>query len=432
MAPMEEASTRTAYRTCPLCEAGCGLEITLKGDEVGRIRGDRDDVFSHGYICPKGSTLKQLHEDPDRLRTPLIKRDGRFVEATWDEAFAEIDRRYHAGHRRPRPRRGGRLPRQPGRPQPSARCSTAAFAIKALGTKNVFSASTVDQRPKEISAALMFGGGLTVPVPDIDRTDYLLMLGANPYASNGSLATAPDWPGRLEALIERGGKLVVVDPRRSRTAEEASEHVSIRPGTDALLLMAMVQVLFADDLVDLGPLADFTDGLDDVRRAAAPFTPEAVATATGIDADTIRRLAHELAAAPTAAVYGRIGTTTQEFGTIAELAGRRAQRPHRQPRPPGRRDVHEGGRRRVEHAGHASGRARPRLGRRTSRVRGLPETMGELPGGRAWPRRSTRRARARSGRWSPSPATRCCPRRTAAASTPRWPRSTSWCRSTST
>jgi len=220
-------------------------------ERVGRIRGDRDDVFSHGFICPKGSTLRQLHEDPDWLRGPLVKRDGRFEPASWDEAFAEVERRLlpiveHRG----RDAVGIYLG------NPNAHSLGALIflrpLVRALGTTNVFSASTVDQRPKEVSAGLMFGGALTVPVPDVDRTDFLLMLGANPYASNGSLATAPDWPGRIEALLQRGGRLVVVDPRRTQTAEVASRHLAIRPGTDPLLLMALVNVLAADGLIDLG------------------------------------------------------------------------------------------------------------------------------------------------------------------------------------
>ncbi len=376
------ASTRTALRTCPLCEAGCGLEITLRptaagGEEVVRIRGDQDDVFSRGYICPKGSTLKQLHEDPDRVRTPLIKRDGAFVEATWDEAFAEIETRLL-----PLLERHGRDACAVYLGNPSAHSLAGMLygrgVLRALGTTNVYSASTVDQRPKEISAALMFGGGLTVPVPDVDRTDHLLMLGANPFASNGSLATAPDWPGRLERLVERG-RLVVVDPRRSRTAEMASEWVPIRPGADAYLLAAMVQVLDAEGLVDLGPLADLVTGLDEVIAACAPFTPEVVAGACGLPAEDIRRLARELAAAPTACVYGRIGTTTAEFGTIASwlvdvlnvLTGNLD-------RPGGAMFTKAA-------AGASNTRGTPRVGRglrlhrRRSRVRGLPETMGELP-----------------------------------------------------
>src|SRR5688500_14690849 len=306
---MSTAETRTVFRTCPLCEATCGLEITMRGDEVMRIRGDRDDVFSAGFICPKGSTLKQLHEDPDRLRRPLVKRDGRFVEVGWEEAFAEVERRLL-----PVLEAHGRDACAVYVGNPNAHNLAGLLynrpVLRALGSTNVFSASTVDQRPKEISAALMFGGGLNVPVPDVDRTDHLLMLGANPFASNGSLATAPDWPGRLERLVERGGTLVVVDPRRSRTAEMATEWVPIRPGADAYLLMAMVQVITSEGLADLGTCAELVTGLDEVVALAAPFTPEAVAHSVGIDAEDIRRLARDLAAAPTACVYGRIGTCT--------------------------------------------------------------------------------------------------------------------------
>jgi anaerobic selenocysteine-containing dehydrogenase len=378
-----EPATRTAIRTCPLCEAGCGLEITLRpveggGEEVVRIRGDQADVFSHGYICPKGSTLKQLHEDPDRIRRPLVKRDGAFVEVGWDEAFAEIERRLL-----PILDRDGRNACAVYVGNPNAHNLAGLLynraLLRALGTTNVFSASTVDQRPKEISAALMFGGGLNIPVPDVDRTDFMLMLGANPYASNGSLATAPDWPGRLERLIERGGTLVVVDPRRSRTAEMATEWVPIRPGADAYLLMAMVQVITAEGLVDLGPLAELVTGLDDVVAAAAPFTPDAVAHACGLPAEDIRRLARALAMAPTACVYGRIGTTTAEFGTVTSwlvdvlnvLTGNLD-------RPGGAMFT-------TAAAGASNTRGKPRFGRetrlhrRTSRVGGLPETMGELP-----------------------------------------------------
>ena len=376
-----DADTRTAIRTCPLCEAGCGLEITLKGDEVVRIRGDRDDVFSHGFICPKGSTLKQLREDPDRLRTPLIKRDGRFEEATYDEAFAEIEQRLL-----PILEAHGRDSAAVYIGNPTAHNLGAQlygrFVIRALGSGNLFSASTVDQRPKEISSALLFGGGLTVPVPDVDRTDYLLMLGANPYASNGSLATAPDWPGRIEALRARGGKLVVVDPRRSRTAEEADEHLFIRPGTDAFFLMAIVQTLFSDGLVtheQLGSLQEFVTGLDEVERLSKPFTPEAVASVTGIDAGTTRRIAHELATAPTACVYGRIGTCTQAFGTLASWLVDVINV------CTGNLDRAGGAMFTKAAAGAGNTRGTPRygralrLGRRASRVRGLPETLGELP-----------------------------------------------------
>jgi anaerobic selenocysteine-containing dehydrogenase len=383
---MSTTATRTAYRTCPLCEAGCGLEITLARpadpaggpERVARIRGDREDVFSHGFICPKGSTLAQLHDDPDWLRQPVIRRDGRFVEASWDEAFAEIARRLA-----PLVERHGRDAVAVYVGNPNAHSLSGLLylrpLIRALATTNVFSASTVDQRPKEVAAGLMFGGSLTVPVPDIDRTDFLLMLGANPYASNGSLATAPDWPGRIEALVARGGTLVVVDPRRTRTAAAASRHLAIRPGADPFLLMAMVNVLAADGLVAPGPAGEHLAGVGTVLALAEPFTPEAVAPVTGIDAATIRRLAHDLAAAPTACVYGRIGTTTALYGTLTSwlidvlnaLTGNLD-------RPGGAMFTRAA-------AGAANTRGAPRHGRglalhrRRSRVRGLGETLGELP-----------------------------------------------------
>ena len=309
----------TKYRTCPLCEATCGLEISVElspsGPRVTRIRGDRDDVFSRGFICPKGSTLKQLHEDPDRLRRPLVKRDGVHVEVSWPEAWDEV-----AGRLTEIIEQHGREAVATYLGNPGAHNLAPMIynrsLLQALGTKRRFSASTVDQMPKQVASGYMFGTGGTVPVPDLDHTDYVLMLGANPYASNGSLCTAPDFPGRLEAIQARGGKLVVVDPRRSRTAEQADEWLAIRPGADAHFLMAVVHVLFADDLVTIDErLAPYVAGLDDLRQAASVFSPDIVETVTGLSAGTIRRIAHELAAAPTAVVYGRIGTTTTEFGT---------------------------------------------------------------------------------------------------------------------
>src|SRR5882757_2122960 len=305
-------STRTEYRTCHLCEATCGLELHLDGREITLVRGDRDDVFSHGFLCPKGTALKQLESDPDRIRRPLVRRGDTFHEVSWDEAFEAID----AGLTPIRERYGpDALALYLGNPSAHNLAGLVynRVLLQAARTKNVYSASTVDQMPKQVSAGLMFGGGLTIPIPDVDRTDYLLMLGANPYASNGSLMTAPDMPGRLDALRARGGRLVVIDPRRSKTAEAADEHLSIRPATDAQFLFALVNVLFADDLVDLGDVGRYVNGLDEVRRLANAFSPESVAVTCGIDAATIRRVAHELAAASTAAVYGRIGTCTQEF-----------------------------------------------------------------------------------------------------------------------
>jgi anaerobic selenocysteine-containing dehydrogenase len=380
----QDLSTRRAFRTCPLCEAACGLEITLRtdasGDEsVQRIRGDRDDVFSHGYICPKGSTLKQLHDDPDRLRAPRIKRDGVHVEVTWDEAWAEIDRRL------------GAVVAEHGRESlavylgnPSAHSLSAIVStrglLSALGTRHRFSAATVDQMPRHVASGFVFGSPVNVPVPDLDRTDYLLILGANPYASNGSLCTAPDFPGRLQAIRERGGTVVVVDPRRSKTAEESDRWISIRPGTDAYWLAAIANVLFDDGLADPGRHLDgHVVGVEAARAAVSWFTPENVEAVTGIEASVTRSIARELAGAPTAAVYGRVGTTTTAFGSTASwlidvvniLSGNLD-------RPGGSMFA-------TPVAGGANTRGAPgtgrgfRVGRGTSRVSGYPEVMGEYP-----------------------------------------------------
>ena len=369
---------RTAYRTCPLCEATCGLELTLDGDAVTSIRGDKQDAFSHGFVCPKGAALRQLHEDPDRIRTPLIRNGDTFREASWDEAFALIDERLSPILAADRNAVAVYL----GNPNAHnlASMTHGRVLLKTLATRNVFTATSVDQMPKQLASALMFGSGTTVAVPDIDRTDHLLILGANPLASNGSLMTAPDMRGRLRALRARGGKIVVIDPRRTRTAAEADEHHFITPGTDAQLLFALVNVLCEEGLADPGErLAAITTGIDEVRALAAPFTPEAVAPVCGIDAGAIRRMARELAAAPSAAVYGRIGTCTQEFGTLASwlvdvlnlLTGNLDS--------PGGAMFPRGA------AGHSNTSGLPGRGRGTrvhrfaSRVRGMGEIFGELP-----------------------------------------------------
>ncbi len=285
---------RIAYRTCPLCEATCGLELHLEGDELTLVRGDKEDVFSGGYLCPKGTALKQLDADPNRIRTPQIRRGDTWHDATWDEAFAEIEARLL-----PIIERDGRdaVAVYMGNPGAHNLSNLVYNRVlnQSLGTKNVFSASTVDQMPKQVSAGLMFGAALSVPVADIDRMDYLVIMGANPYASNGSLMTAPDFPGRLETLRARGGTVVVIDPRRSQTAEKSDEHLFIRPGTDAHFLFGVVNVLVTEGLVSLGRCEGMVDGLDEVERLAPSFTPEVVAPVCGIDADVIRRIARELA-----------------------------------------------------------------------------------------------------------------------------------------
>ncbi|MGZ4678211.1 MAG: molybdopterin-dependent oxidoreductase [Acidimicrobiia bacterium] len=370
---------RIEYRTCPLCEATCGLELHLDDDTLTLVRGDKEDVFSRGYLCPKGTALKQLDADPDRIRLPLVKRDGAFVEVSWDEAFAEIEARLV-----PILEQHGRdaVGVYMGNPSAHNLANMVYNRVlnQSLGTTNLFSASTVDQMPKQVSAGLMFGGALSVPVADVDRMEYLVIMGANPYASNGSLMTAPDLPGRLEALRARGGRVTVIDPRRSQTAEKSDEHLFIRPGTDAHFLFGVVNVLVTEGLVALGRCDGLVDGLDDVTRLAASFPPETVAPVCGIDAATIRRIARELAASPRAGVYGRIGTCTQEFGTLAswllDVVNVLAGNLDREGGMMFNRPATGGG----PIGGRATGKGRGvRLGRRHSRVKQLPEFFGEYP-----------------------------------------------------
>ena len=305
----------TALRICPLCEATCGLTLTIADGRVTGARGDHDDVFSAGFICPKGASFAELDNDPDRLSAPLIRRDGVLTEATWDEAFAAAADGLGAVVR---DHGGSSVGVYLGNPNAHtvAGALYPPLIVRGLGTHQVYSASTLDQMPKHVSLGLMFGSPVAFTVPDLDRTDYLVVIGANPLVSNGSLATAADFGGKLRKLRKRGGTLVVIDPARTRTAELADRHLAPRPGTDAALLGAVVNVLFDEDLVTLGALADYVTGLDEVRDVARDFTPEIVAAHCGIEADEIRTLARELAAAPTAVVYGRMGTSTVEFGTL--------------------------------------------------------------------------------------------------------------------
>ena len=369
--------SHTALRICPLCEATCGLTLTIEdGGRVTRARGDREDVFSKGFICPKGATFGELDSDPDRLTGPLVRRAGKLVEATWAEAYAAVAAGLGAVIRE---HGGESVAVYLGNPNVHTIAGGLypSLIIKALGTRNIFAASTLDQMPKQVACGYMFGHAFAIPVPDLDRTDHLVIIGANPLVSNGSLATAADFPGKLKALRKRGGRLTVIDPKRTRTAELADRHIAPRPGTDGALLFAIVQVLFAEDLVDLGGLAEHVTGVDEVRTLAAGFTPEAVAAHCDVPADDIRALAREIAAARCAAVYGRIGSTTVEFGTLSSwlidvintLTGN-LDRPGgvmfplaptaRAPRPP------------KPGKGFVTGRWR-------SRVSGYPETASELP-----------------------------------------------------
>ena len=370
--------TTTHHRICPLCEACCGLEIKVEDHKVISVRGHAADVFSAGYICPKAVALKDLHEDPDRLRSPMVKRNGVHVAVSWDEAFAEIERRLPplmAAHGR------DAVGLVTGNPSAHKIGLLTYFPklARGLGTKTIFSASSVDQIPKQLASGLMFGSWLSIAVPDIARSDLLIVIGANPLASNGSMWTVPDFRGKAKAMQARGGKLIVIDPRRTETAAVADAHHFIRPGADVFLLSAMVHTLFAENLVSLGTVQEWVTGVDEVRAAVAPFAPEAVAARCAIDADTIRALARQLANTPRAAVYARIGTCTQEYGTLASwlvdvlnvLTGHLDA--------PGGAMFANAAAFSANSSGTAGRGKGIDTGRRHSRVSGAPEVMGEFP-----------------------------------------------------
>ena len=371
-------TTTTHHRICPLCEACCGLEIKVEDKKIISIRGHEADVFSAGYICPKAVALKDLHEDPDRLRSPMVKRNGVHVAVSWGEAFAEIERRLPplmAAHGR------DAVGLVTGNPSAHKIGLLTYFPklARGLGTKTIFSASSVDQIPKQLASGLMFGTWLSIAVPDIARSDLLIVIGANPLASNGSMWTVPDFRGKAKAMQARGGKLIVIDPRRTETAAVADAHHFIRPGADVFLLSAMVHTLFAENLVRLGAVQEWVTGVDEVRAAVAPFAPEAVAARCAIDADTIRALARQLAHTPRAAVYARIGTCTQEYGTLASwlvdvlnvLTGHLDA--------PGGAMFANAAAFSANSSGTAGRGKGIDTGRRHSRVSGAPEVMGEFP-----------------------------------------------------
>ena len=302
--------------TCLLCEAACGILVDLEGDRIRSIRGDTDDPFSRGYICPKAAGIADIHSDRDRVRTPLVRDGGPWREASWEAA---LDRAADGL---------ARVRRQHGRDavaiyygNPVAHnlglITHAPIFARALRSKNVYSASSADQLPQMLVALRMFGHQVLIPVPDLARTDFLLILGANPLVSNGSLMTAPDMKRRLRAIRDRGGRVVVVDPRRTETAAAADEHVPIRPGTDAWLLAAMLHVVFAEGWVRAGPFERRIRNLDALAALVRDLSPERVASRTGVSPETTRRLAAGFARTERAACYGRVGLCTQRHGTLA-------------------------------------------------------------------------------------------------------------------
>lgn len=362
---------KTHYRACNLCEAICGLEIKYTENEVISISGDKNDPFSRGHICPKAVGLKDIYEDPNRLKKPVRRTATGWEEISWEEAFDDVAKNITAIQQQ---HGNNAVAMYAGNPSVhnSGTYLAGTGLMRALKTQNIFSATSADQLPHHFASWLMFGHPFLLPIPDIDRTDYWLIMGGNPIASNGSLMTAPDVAHRLEAIQKRGGKVVVIDPRFTETAEKADQHFFIRPGTDVYLLLSMLQVIFENGL-DKTP--SYVSGLETLKSLVKDFTPEKVSKITGIEANSIRQIVKEFTASKSAVAYGRIGLSTQQFGGVCQwllnainvvtgncdvTGGAMFTKPAV--------DILMGAKKQYD-----------KYNRFQSRVRGLPEFMGELP-----------------------------------------------------
>ncbi|WP_296281837.1 molybdopterin-dependent oxidoreductase [uncultured Acinetobacter sp.] len=313
-------NTMTKYHICPLCEAACGLEFQVEGNKVTSVKGNDQDVLSKGFICPKGASILKLEDDPDRLRHPVRRnQQGEFEKISWEEAFSIVANRLK------------QTQQQYGRDAVAIYMGTVVIhkysamvmrgiLLNALGTRNSTGANSQDTSTRFVSSYLLYGSIFSLAIPDLERTSYLLCVGANPIVSNGSLLTAPNIRSRLNGIIDRGGKIVVVDPRLTETAKFASEHISIRPGSDAAFLLAMVQTLHAEQRIDTAMLQKHSSGWSIISKLINSFTPERVSQYTGIEVSTIRRIALEFISAPSSVAYSRIGVSNNEFGTLASYA----------------------------------------------------------------------------------------------------------------
>ena len=305
------------FRTCNICEAMCGIDISYKDQDIINIKGDKDDPFSHGHMCPKALALKDFHLDKDRIKAPMKRTVQGWQEISWEQAFDEIVENI------------SQIQQQHGKNglavylgNPNAHnLGNAIFLkpfLKALGTINRYSSASTDQMPHHVASNYMFGAGMLIPVPDIDRTQFMLIIGANPVVSNGSMMTAAGVLNRINAIKKRNGKVVVIDPKRTKTAKAASEHIFIKPEKDALLLLAIIHCIFENKQVNLGHLSDYVDETTTLEQLVKEFSPEVVSCVTGISASTIRTLANDFASAESAVCYSRMGASTQTFGGLCQ------------------------------------------------------------------------------------------------------------------
>ncbi|MEP3389601.1 MAG: molybdopterin-dependent oxidoreductase [Reichenbachiella sp.] len=364
--------SQTHFRTCNLCEAMCGLAIEHDGKEVISIKGDLDDEFSQGHICPKALALKDIYEDPNRLKKPVKKTADGWVEISWKEAIEEVAQALANTRKKYGSDAVGVYSGNPNVHNSGAILSAPEF-IKELRTKNRFSATSVDQLPHQYMAYLMYGHQLQIPIPDIDRTDFLIILGANPIISNGSLLSAPNIKKRLKNIQDRGGKIVNIDPRFTETSTKSDQHLFIRPGSDVFMLLSMLHILFEENLVKLGRFEHHLNGYEDLQPLVRDYSPENTAVITGIKSDVLTDLTRQFANTDKAVLYGRMGVCTQEFGGMCmwlvnvlnilsghfdEPGGYMFTSPAIDLKP----QISKG-----------------HIGKWKSRVRGLPEVGGELP-----------------------------------------------------
>lgn len=370
------SATITKYRACNLCEAICGLEITVQDNQVLSIKGDKNDPFSRGHICPKAVGMKDIYEDPDRLKHPIKRTENGWEQISWEQAFDEVIENLKSIQDQYGDDAVGVYQGNPSVHNLGTTLFSPSF-IRALKTKNRFSATSVDQLPHHLAGMTMFGHSFLMPIPDIDRTDFWVIMGGNPLVSNGSIMTAPDVGKRLRAIRERGGKVVVIDPRYTETAAKSDQHIFIKPGSDVWLLLTMIREVFEQNLVNLKHLKDCIDAeeVELLNNLVAPYTIEKASEKTGISVEVIQTLITEFCAAKSAVCYGRMGVSTVKFGSISQwlincfnIITGNLDSPGGAMFPTPAFDTLQG-----------KGKGKQRFARWHSRVRGLPEFAGEIP-----------------------------------------------------
>jgi len=357
-------------RTCHLCEANCGVLMTVEDGAVISVKGNPDHVLSEGYICPKATAIPDLQNDPDRLRHPVKRVGDRFEEISWDQAFAEIAARHAAITAGPKVA-GVYLG------NPNAHNYSSSFSMrgltKAWGAKGIYSASTLDQLPHMIAQKWVYGHNALYPVPDIDRTQYMVIVGGNPLASNGSLWTVPNVKKRFQRLQERGGRLVVIDPRKTETAHIADDHHFIRPGTDTAFFLGILLALDKAGLINPDRIEPMLDKWGEAWAAFRAYDLDALSDYCGVPAGTMDAIAKELSNGQPAIMYGRLGVSVTRFGTLnhylinlINIATGNLDREGGVMFPDSIIDP-------VERSGTGS------YGRYKNRLSGSPECLGELP-----------------------------------------------------